>query len=201
MPCADNASESVEAYIDQALEYARPICRKLREIIRKTNPSWEEVLRWSSPAYRGRSLICGFSAHKHHVRLYFFQGEALQDPDGVFSCGEDDAPERTLKLQAESEIPVAKLRRLLKEAARVDASDRPKQPKARRPELPVPAELAEALDRSPRAQACFSQLPPSCRREYIEWIVAAKRSETRDRRLAQAIDLLEAGRRRYDQYR
>lgn len=197
----DRTTGPVDAYIATAPEYARPILRSLREIVRSAGPGWEETIRWGCPCYKGRALIVGFGAHKHHVRVFFFQGKALPDPDHVFGRGDDGSPERTLKIVTQSEIPVAKLQRLLKAAVKVDATDRPKKPRTRRPELPVPAELAAALERSPKAQASFGALPPSCRREYIEWITSAKRVETRDRRLAQAVDLLEAGRRMNDQYR
>jgi uncharacterized protein YdeI (YjbR/CyaY-like superfamily) len=68
--------------------------------------------------------------------------------------------------------------------------------RTRRPELPIPKELASGLKRVPRAAAFFQTLPPSCRREYIEWISAAKKEETRERRTQQAMEMLTAGRRR-----
>ncbi|HEY0549662.1 MAG TPA: YdeI/OmpD-associated family protein, partial [Verrucomicrobiae bacterium] len=55
--------------------------------------------------------------------------------------------------------------------------------------------------RSSKARVYFDTLPPSCRREYIEWISTAKRDETRERRLAEAIEMLSAGRRHNEQYR
>jgi uncharacterized protein YdeI (YjbR/CyaY-like superfamily) len=60
--------------------------------------------------------------------------------------------------------------------------------------LPLPAELSAALGRSAKAAAAFEALAPSCRREYIEWIASAKRPETRDRRIAQALEMIEARR-------
>ena len=45
----------------------------------------------------------------------------------------------------------------------------------------VPADLSAALRRSAKAKAAFDGLSPSHRREYVEWIVEAKRPETRQR--------------------
>ena len=56
----------------------------------------------------------------------------------------------------------------------------------------VPAELAQALAAAPKAQAVFDRLPPSHRREYIGYILEAKRPETRARRVAQTVERLAA---------
>jgi uncharacterized protein YdeI (YjbR/CyaY-like superfamily) len=41
----------------------------------------------------------------------------------------------------------------------------------------------------------FSQLSPSCRRQYIAWIDSAKKQETKQRRLTEALQLLSAGKK------
>ena len=53
-----------------------------------------------------------------------------------------------------------------------------------------------ALDAHPAAKATFEAFPPSQRRDYVEWIVEAKRDDTRERRLAQALEWLAEGKPR-----
>jgi len=43
-------------------------------------------------------------------------------------------------------------------------------------------------------------LSPSCQREYVEWIASAKRPETRDRRIAQAVEWIAEGKQRNWKY-
>ena len=57
----------------------------------------------------------------------------------------------------------------------------------------IPIELKRALARSPRAKAEFEKFPPSHQREVIGYIVEAKKPETRERRAAKTVDLLEKG--------
>jgi uncharacterized protein YdeI (YjbR/CyaY-like superfamily) len=52
----------------------------------------------------------------------------------------------------------------------------------------------------PRVDAYVDGAAPSHRREYVEWIVEAKREGTRARRLAQAIDWLAQGKSRNRKY-
>ena len=54
---------------------------------------------------------------------------------------------------------------------------------APRSEIPVPHDLQIELHDDPEAAAAFAALPPSHRREYIDWILEAKRPETRMRRV------------------
>jgi uncharacterized protein YdeI (YjbR/CyaY-like superfamily) len=97
----------------------------------------------------------------------------------------------------------AEFDRLVREAmALVDAGDGAIKRKARpaKPEAEVPPELAEALARDDVAAATFNAFPPSCRREYCEWVGEAKRSETRAKRLGETIALLREGKRRNWKY-
>jgi uncharacterized protein YdeI (YjbR/CyaY-like superfamily) len=65
---------------------------------------------------------------------------------------------------------------------------------APRPSVSVlPAYIEESLKADARAWACFEQLSPSCRRAYIGWIDSAKREETKQKRLREAITRLAAG--------
>lgn len=57
----------------------------------------------------------------------------------------------------------------------------------------VPADLAARLDAAPAARAFFDGLAYTYRKEYVQWITSAKRDATRQRRLDQAVEKLEAG--------
>ena len=69
-----------------------------------------------------------------------------------------------------------------------------------KPELPIPPEFAAALSANPAARAALEGFSPSHRREYVEWISEAKRPETRDKRIAQAIEWLADGKKRNWKY-
>ncbi len=59
----------------------------------------------------------------------------------------------------------------------------------------LPAYIEKALKTDARAWQYFGQLAPSYRRAYIGWIDSAKRDETKDRRLREALNLLAAGKK------
>ena len=55
----------------------------------------------------------------------------------------------------------------------------------------IPRFVKQALMASPKAWEYFQSLAPSYRRHYIGWIMHAKKEETRERRLREAVSLLE----------
>jgi uncharacterized protein YdeI (YjbR/CyaY-like superfamily) len=55
------------------------------------------------------------------------------------------------------------------------------------PEIAVPHDLQIELHDDPRAEAVFLALPPSHQREYIDWILEARRPETRARRVEMTV--------------
>lgn len=63
-------------------------------------------------------------------------------------------------------------------------------------EVDVPGALAEALARDPSASSAFDGLAYTHRKEFARWVTEAKRDETRQKRVSQAIQMLKDGRTR-----
>lgn len=63
-------------------------------------------------------------------------------------------------------------------------------------EVEVPADLAAALAAAPDAKAFFDGLSNSNKRAYTSWVESAKKADTRERRVAEAVALLASGRTR-----
>ena len=59
--------------------------------------------------------------------------------------------------------------------------------------LEIPPEFAKALARNKKAKENFDKLASSYRKHYIGWIAFANRPETKKRRIAESIALLEQG--------
>jgi uncharacterized protein YdeI (YjbR/CyaY-like superfamily) len=59
----------------------------------------------------------------------------------------------------------------------------------------IPSYIKQALRKNPCASNCFEKLAPSYRRAYIGWIDSAKREQTKESRLREALSLLAAGKK------
>ncbi|MBU6998204.1 MAG: YdeI/OmpD-associated family protein [Theionarchaea archaeon] len=60
-----------------------------------------------------------------------------------------------------------------------------------RKEFTIPTHVEEALKAHPEAWNNFVALAPGYRRQYLGWVVSAKKEETQKRRLAELITVLE----------
>jgi hypothetical protein len=92
-----------------------------------------------------------------------------------------------------------KIPRALREAARVEVGDTVAielSPAAGAPATRVPADLRKALAAHPAAKAQWKDLGAVARRDWIQWIVNAKKAETRERRVHSSCDMLAGGKRR-----
>jgi bacteriocin resistance YdeI/OmpD-like protein/uncharacterized protein DUF1905 len=63
-------------------------------------------------------------------------------------------------------------------------------------EVEVPEALTKALSEDATAGAAFEALAYTHRKEYARWIAEAKREETRERRVREALAMLRAGKTR-----
>ena len=204
MPTTD---PRVDAYIESAARFAQPILRALRDAVHAACPSAVETIKWGMPFFvvDGR-ILAHMAAFKQHGAFGFWRG---RDRALVVGATRDDAMGQFGRLQTLADLPARReLLGLIRRAAALSAS--PEAPaesapatrhrKAARPPLPVPDVLVAALRGSDRARATFDKLAASHRRDYIEWIVEAKREATRDRRVAQAVQWLAEGKTRNWKY-
>jgi uncharacterized protein YdeI (YjbR/CyaY-like superfamily) len=189
----------VDAYIENSASFAKPILEHLRAIVHTACPEVEETIKWSFPHfdYRG-AMMCSMASFTRHCAFGFWNASLVlgdKAADGamghlgrITSLG-DLPPDRTLASYVRK---AAKLNDDGVKAVRV----------ARRPkvELPVPDDLMKALKKNKKARTTFDALPPSHKREYVEWIAEAKRDETRKRRVDMAIEWIAEGKPRNWKY-
>jgi uncharacterized protein YdeI (YjbR/CyaY-like superfamily) len=64
----------------------------------------------------------------------------------------------------------------------------------------MPEVFMAAIRKNRKALAVYEKFSPSHQREYVEWITDAKTDETRDRRIAQAVEWMAEGKPRNWKY-
>jgi uncharacterized protein YdeI (YjbR/CyaY-like superfamily) len=185
----------IDAYIASAQPFARPILERVRERVHAVMPDVEEAMKWSHPTYlKNGKIVLGTAAFKEHAAVNFWRGSEL----GLSRSGE--AMGQLGKLTSVADLP-KDLDAMIAKAA--DVSVAPAPAKAKKAPKPMPdlhPDFAAALDKAPRAKATMDAFPPSCRREYLEWVAEAKQDATRQKRIASAIEWLSEGKRRNWKY-
>lgn len=188
----------IDAYIVRKADFARPILAHLREVVHAACPEAEETIKWGSPTflYKG-AMLAGMAAFKAHATFGFWLGRAV----GA-QAGEMEAMGGFGKLTSLADLPSdAELTALIHKAmALTDAGAKRARKHGPRPPIDTPRALLEAIDGNASAAKVWAAFSPSCRREYAEWVSEAKRDETRDRRVAQAVAWIAEGKSRNWKY-
>jgi hypothetical protein len=190
----------VDAYIAKSADFAHPILERLRRVVHAACPDVEETIKWGMPHFVHQGILCHMAAFKRHCAFGFWKSSRVivRDARAAQAMGQfgrivetgDLPPRRTLEA-------------LVRKAARLNEAGVPSPTRskpARRSPPRAPADLRAALAGNAKARATFAALPPSGRRDYVEWLLEAKRAGTRARRLAQAVAWLAAGKARNWRY-
>ena len=202
---ADGRIGAVDAYIGKAEEFAQPVLEYVREVVHAGAPGVEEEMKWSRPFFVYNGVILGnMAAFKAHCSF------GLWGPEVAGTLREDGvAQEGGMgsfgKITSVKDLPSrAKLVGYVKLAAKtIDDGVRTKawsRPKVAKAEAVVPEALAAALKKNKAAAKKFEAMTPGCKREYCQWIAEAKREETREKRVATAVEWIAEGKGRNWKY-
>jgi hypothetical protein len=194
----------VDAYVAKQAAFAQPILARIRAAVHAACPEAVETIKWSAPffTYRGQ-ILCMMAAFKAHAGFGFWRGEAVTGTKPV-----EQGMGQMGKLTTLADLPAPDvldgwIRRAM---ALIDAElsgAAPKQPrplKHPKPPAAPPEDLSAALAENAAARGFFDSLPPGQQREYVDWITDAKRAETRQKRVADAVTWMSEGKRRNWKY-
>lgn len=189
----------VDEYIERSADFARPILTHIRGLVHRACPDVSETLKWSMPSFEYKGILCGIASFKAHCAFMFWK-QSLIESDAFPK--EKTAMGSFGKITSLKDLPsdkviislIHKAIELNEKGIKVEKKAKPKA------EIVVPEILAAALKKNKKAAATFEKFPPSCKREYIEWITDAKTDATREKRLATTIEWLMEGKRRNWKY-
>ncbi len=189
----------IDDYIQSAAAFAQPMLVHIRDTVHQACPQVEETIKWGMPTFmHAGGILCGMAAFKKHVSFGYWK-HALVVGDGSAQEGMGSYG----KMASLKDLPPKKtLLAHIRKAAKLneDGVKAPAQRKSAKPFPQEPDDLVAALRKNKAAQATYEAFPPSCKREYVEWITEAKREETRAKRLAQAVEWMAEGKRRNWKY-
>ena len=195
MPKTD---KRIDAYIENAADFAQPILTRVRQIVHEACPEVEETLKWGHPSFMYHGIMCGMASFKEYCAFHFWKGALI-----IENSASDQMWGQLGRLAKVSDLPpkkvlvgyVKKAMELNEEGTKV-----PRRPVKPKKELTMPDAFMAAIKKNKKALAGFEAFSPSHKREYVEWITDAKGEDTRDRRIAQAVEWMAEGKPRNWKY-
>lgn len=190
----------IDAYIEKAADFARPVMVHLRGLIHKACPDIKETLKWSMPSFEHKGIVCGFAAFKEHCAFGFWK-ESLMEKDAF--PAQKTAMGSFGRITSLKDLPSDKVMvGLIHQAVELNEKGikAAKKPAPAKKELIVPEDLTTELSKNKKAKTHFESFSYSKKKDYVEWITGAKSEATRTKRLATTIEWVGEGKSRNWKY-
>jgi uncharacterized protein YdeI (YjbR/CyaY-like superfamily) len=194
----------VDAYIENAEEFAKPILRKLRKLVHEACPEAHETIKWSFAAFDYKGPFCSMAAFKEHCAFGFWKASLMDDPNGILIEERGNGMGHLGRISSEEDLPPDDvIIGLIQQAKKLNDDGVKLPPRERKVDdtpLEIPEDFTTALALNILAQNQFDNFPPGKKKEYIEWITEAKADDTRKRRIETALEWISEGKGRNWKY-
>jgi uncharacterized protein YdhG (YjbR/CyaY superfamily) len=140
---ATAGERAVDAYIAAAPKAVQPMLRELRQAIRSAAPKAEEKISYRMPFYAYHGRLIYFAAHKTHVGMYPIIGR--EKDLYAKELKPYMAAKATLQFPIGQAIPIALVKKVVKERAKENEANAPGKPPAKK--SPLKNRRRPALDR------------------------------------------------------
>lgn len=184
----------IEAYIEKAQPFAQPILKHLRKLVHEANPEVEETIKWSFASFDYKGPFCSMASFKQHVAFGFWKYKLIKDPKnymGIRSNEGGEAMGNMGRITSMKDLPPdSAIIDFIKQAKKLndEGIKLPLKPKAEKKPLRVPPYFMSVIKKNKNALATFQNFSYSCKKEYVEWIIEAKTTETRNSRMKTAVE-------------
>jgi hypothetical protein len=97
-------TEQVKQMLDDLGDWRGTRALYIRELILKADSDLSEQIKWNSPVFIKKKNICSIGIFKDHIKLNFFDGANLEDPEKIFNAGLDAKKSRGIDLTEKDSI-------------------------------------------------------------------------------------------------
>jgi hypothetical protein len=115
-------SRLIDDHIAALDDWRGQLMAELRRLILEADPAVSEQWKWNTPVWAHDGLVCAAAAFKGHVKLNFFKGASLDDPDGLFNGGLDAKATRSIDFHQGDRVDAPGVIGLVRAAIALNAS-------------------------------------------------------------------------------
>jgi len=110
-------SEHINKLITELADWRGKTLADLREIILEADPKIVEEWKWmGTPVWSHGGIICIANAFKDKVKLTFYEGASIADPDKLYNNGLKGKKWRTIDYFKDGKIKTRELKNLVRSA-------------------------------------------------------------------------------------
>jgi hypothetical protein len=110
------ATQRIDKHIAELSDWRGDMIARLRKLILEVTPEVSEEWKWGSPVWAHKGNVVSAGVFKDHVKLNFFKGASLDDPNGLFNAGLEAKATRGIDLYEGDQLDQAALKELVRAA-------------------------------------------------------------------------------------
>jgi len=109
-------SQLITNQIAELADWRGKLLARLRKLILEAAPDITEEWKWGTAVWSHKGNVVAIGAFKDHVKLNFFKGASLKDPEGLFNAGLDAKATRAIDFSKGDDIDASALKELIRAA-------------------------------------------------------------------------------------
>ena len=109
-------SKLIDKQIAELTDWRGKMLAKLRKIIHDADPELTEDWKWGTAVWSHKGLVLAVGAFKETVKMNFFQGASLPDPNKLFNAGLEAKKTRAIDFHEGDKINEPALKDLVRAA-------------------------------------------------------------------------------------
>ena len=111
-----NPTERIDKQISELTDWRGQMFVQLRKLIHEADPDLTEEWKWNTAVWSHQGLVCALGAFKKVVKMNFFQGAFLEDPQTLFNAGLDAKTMRSIDFHEGDTVDESALKDLIRSA-------------------------------------------------------------------------------------
>ena len=123
-----SASEQIDKRIAELGDWRGDTLSRMRKLIKEADPDVVEEFKWvkatspGTPVWSHDGIVCTGESYKSVVKLTFFKGASLKDPDKLFNSSLDGNTRRAIDIHEGEEVDAGAFSALIRAAVDLNTS-------------------------------------------------------------------------------
>lgn len=119
------ASEQITSHINDLGDWRGKVLAHLRTLILGAAPDLVEEWKWNTPVWSHNGNVVAAGAFRDHVKVNFFKGASLDDPQRLFNAGLDAKATRAIDIHEGERINETAFKNLVRAAVALTSGTPP----------------------------------------------------------------------------
>ena len=123
-------SKKIDMRIEELGDWRGEALARVRQLIHDADPEIQEEWKWSKPSSTGTPVwshdggVCTGETYKQVVKLTFFRGASLQDPQKLFNSSLEGNTRRAIDVREGEKLNEAAFKKLIRSAVAANSAAR-----------------------------------------------------------------------------